>query len=438
MKNKKLWYLTKQSLNRKIKSKWFIIVNILLVALIVGIINIDSIISLFGGKFNETTQILVVDKTERSYDIFDNTLKETTKMFENSTKFKLNKYDGSEKEAKKEVKNNDKILIVLDNNEENYMSAKIVSNSYIDTILYQTIATSINSTKEVVALSLSNIDQNELAKVNTPISIEREYLDKNKNDLEENMNIIMSSVFPILILPFFMLSLFLVQMIGAEVNDEKTTRGMEIIISNVSPKTHFFSKIIAGNLFVFIQAIMLILACVIGLLVRNLIGTNSLANTSFIDLNSIMSALTNSGIIDKLNVVIPLTIILLVLSFLAYSLVAGILASMTTNIEDYQQIQTPIIVVSLVGYYLAMMAAVFNGSLFIRIMSYVPFISCLLSPALLIMGQISIIDVLISIGIMGITVFLLIKYGLRIYKVGILNYSSSKLWTKMLWAIKDK
>ena len=73
-------------------------------------------------------------------------------------------------------------------------------------------------------------------------------LDENKNDLEENMNIIMSSVFPILILPFFMLSLFLVQMIGAEVNDEKTTRGMEIIISNVSPKTHFFSKIIASIL----------------------------------------------------------------------------------------------------------------------------------------------------------------------------------------------
>ena len=53
----------------------------------------------------------------------------------------------------------------------------------------------------------------------------------------------MTSVFPSLILPFFMLTIFLVQMIGAEVNDEKTTRGMEIIISNVSPKTHFLQKL---------------------------------------------------------------------------------------------------------------------------------------------------------------------------------------------------
>ena len=438
MKNRKLWYLTKESLKRKTKSKWFVVVNVLLVILIVGLINLDSIINLFGGKFNEETEILVIDKTEKSYDILDQTLDNTKDMFGDTSKFKLVKYDKTEEEARKEVKEDDKILIILNNNAENYMDATVVSNSYIDTILYQTLASSINSTKEVVALSMSNIDENELAKVNTPIKIEREFLDENKNDAEENMNMIMSSVFPVLILPFFMLSLFLVQMIGAEVNDEKTTRGMEIIISNVSPKTHFFSKIIAGNLFVFIQAGIIFLAGVLGLVVRAMITPKSANLSGFIDFQGIISALTTSGIMDKLWIVIPLTLILLILSFLAYSLVAGILASMTTNIEDYQQIQTPIIIISLVGYYLAIMAAMFNGSIFIRIMSYIPFISSLLSPALLIMGQINIVDVLISIGIMGLTIFLLIKYGLKIYKVGILNYSSSKLWSKMFKAVKEK
>ncbi len=32
--------------------------------------------------------------------------------------------------------------------------------------------------------------------------------------------------------------------------------------------------------------------------------------------------------------------------------------------------------------------------------------------------------------------YLLIKYGLRVYKVGILNYSSDKLWSKMWKALK--
>ena len=34
--------------------------------------------------------------------------------------------------------------------------------------------------------------------------------------------------------------------------------------------------------------------------------------------------------------------------------------------------------------------------------------------------------------------YILIKYGLRIYKVGILNYSETNLWKKMFKAIKSK
>ena len=437
MKNK-LLYLTGQSLKKKIKSKWFLVVNILLVILIIGLINIDSVINAFGGKFNEEKEILVIDNTKTSYQILDNTLKENSKMVEDSSKYHLTNYEKSLKEAKEEVKKDDKILVILDEDKENYMNATIISNSYIDTLLYQILASSINSTKEVVALNKSSIDINELTNVNKPIEIKREFLDEEKNEAGENMEMIMSTVFPIVILPFFMLSIFLVQMIGAEVNDEKTTRGMEIIISNVSPKTHFFSKIIAGNAFVLIQGLILVLAFIIGLIVRGMIGAKSIVSAEIFDLSGLINALTNSGIMDKLGYIIPLTLILLLLGFLAYSLIAGILASMTTNIEDYQQIQTPIIIISLLAYYLSMMAAMFNGSIFIRLMSYIPLISCLLSPALLVMGQIGIIDVLISIGIMGFTIYLLIKYGLKIYKVGILNYSSSKLWKKMFKAIKEK
>ena len=35
-------------------------------------------------------------------------------------------------------------------------------------------------------------------------------------------------------------------------------------------------------------------------------------------------------------------------------------------------------------------------------------------------------------------IFLLYKYGLRVYKVGILNYSSSNLWKKIFNALKQR
>ena len=145
----------------------------------------------------------------------------------------------------------------------------------------------------------------------------------------------------------------------------------------------------------------------------------------------------NSGFGDKLIYILPLALILMLLTFLAYSLLAGILASMTTNTEDFQQLQTPIMIISLIGYYLAMMAGVFKGSLFIKIISFIPFISAILSPSLLVLGQIGILEIIISIIITIITIWLLIKYGLKIYKVGILNYSSKDLWKKMWKALKD-
>ena len=126
----------------------------------------------------------------------------------------------------------------------------------------------------------------------------------------------------------------------------------------------------------------------------------------------------------------------MILTFIGYALLAGILASMTTNTEDFQQLQMPIVILSLVGYYLAMMAGVFEGSIFIKIFAFVPFISAILAPSLLILGQIGVVEFVIAIILMIVTNYVLIKYGLRIYKVGILNYSSKNLWKKMFKALR--
>ena len=141
---------------------------------------------------------------------------------------------------------------------------------------------------------------------------------------------------------------------------------------------------------------------------------------------------------DSLSYLIPLILILMLVTMVGYSLLAGILSSMTTNTEDFQQIQSPIMIISLLGYYLAMMAGVFKGALFIKILGFFPFISAILAPSLLVLGQFTIIDFVIAIFVMIIVIYLLIKYGLKIYKVGILNYSSGGMFKKMYEALKAK
>lgn len=441
----KLNYLVGVSLKRKIKTKWFLIANIVLAIILVGIINIDSIITMFGGDFNEKTNVYVLDNTNKTYDIFISQFNNTNSLLTNSgeeSEYNIIKEERSLDELKNLINNDEKekdsIIIVFNDSETNYLDVSLITKEYIDLIDMQSLTTALNNTKTTIAIYNSNISEEELTAIYSPVNIERIYLDNDKTAQDENAKMIMTTVFPILILPFFMLIIYLVQMIGAEVNDEKQTRGMEIIISNVSPKTHFFSKVIAGNLFVLLQGALLFIYSFIGVLIRKIIGGNLINNGVTDQVKGVISTALNSNIGSQLKIVLPLTIILMLITFLAYSLLAGVLASMTTNTEDFQQLQTPIMVVLLLGYYTSMMAGMFEGSIFIKVLSFIPFVSAILSPSLLILGQIGIFEVIISIILMIIVIYLLIKYGLRIYKTGILNYSSKNLWKKMFKALKNK
>lgn len=428
--SKKFWFLTKQSLNKKIKSKWFIGVNILLLLVIVALINMNSIISFFGGDFNETTKVLVIDKTEMAYPVLKENIKEITKG-EEDTKIIVKETNKTEKELKKNIKDN-QVIIVFQNSEENYITAKVISKEKIDNTTYQYISQGLNATKTTVALAKTNTNPTLLAKLSSPMDTKRVVLNEKKS-VDENMEMVMGSLFPTLILPFFMLIIFLVQMIGGEICEEKTTRSMEIIISNVSPKVHLLSKVVASNFFIILQGLLLILYSVIGILIST---KGQLSIDTNVD--TLLTAAVDSGFINKVVTLLPAIIVMILLSFLAYSLIAGILASMTTNMEDFSQLQTPIMLVLLAGYYLAIMAGMFDGSLLIRVLSYIPFISCLLSPSLYILGQISMVDVIISIILLVITNLLMMKYGLKVYKVGILNYSNNKIWSKFAKALKSK
>ena len=434
----KLWFLTNYSLKKKLKNKWFLIANLFLLILIVGVINIDSIISFFGVYFNQKQEIVVIYHDGSAYEVFEKNMENTNSLLGIEKETVIEESQLTEEEEKELLKNNHKILIVFDSSEQDYLTAKVISQKYIDTLDYQTLVQAITGTKQEIAMSKTNIDLEELNKITSPVSIERLILDEGKNTEEENMSMIMSTVFPTVILPFFMLVIFLVQMIGAEINEEKSSRSMEIIISNVSPKTHFFSKILSSNFFVMIQGLLLFLYGAIGLITRNMMSTSNVTTQVTDSIGKIWQTLEASGFADKLIYVIPLTLVLMILSFLAYSLIAGILASMTVNIEDYQQIQTPIILICLAGYYLSIMAGMFDGSVFIKALSFVPFISCLLAPALLIIGQISIFEVIIAIVILALFDYFVLKYGLKIYKIGILNYSTDKMWSRLLKAAKSK
>ena len=423
---RKFFYLVKISFNKKIKSKWFIAVNVILAIAMFALFNLNSIITFFGGDFAKPLEILVYDKSDISYNYLKSNL---TTLASNLDENKL--IVKQVKESKKKLKD-DEILINL-NLDDKLLSAIVTSERKIDQDIYQIIYQGLNSTKQQVLIEKLNLDGNTLAMLSNSINIERIVL-SDKNSQDENMSMLMSTVFPSLILPFFMLIVFLVQMVGGEICEEKTTKSMEIIISNVSPKTHLLSKIVANNLFVLLQGILFFLYGLVSYFISSRNGSLNIPS----EITNIWNGLVATGLMKNIIAFIPFLLILIILSFLAYSFLAGILASMTTNIEDFQQLQAPIVFILLAGYYLAIMAGIFQGSIFLKIASYIPLISCLLSPTLFIMGEVTMVDVTISIVLLIAFLYLIINYGMKVYKVGILNYSNEKVWTRFIKAFKKE
>ena len=421
---KKFFYLMKISFNKKLKSKWFIAVNIILALSLFALLNLNSIITFFGGEFDKPLKVLVYDKTNISYSYLENNISALTSNLEDK-KLVVKSVSNEKKKLK-----DDEILISL-NLDDNLLKAKVTSDKKIDSTIYQVLYQGLNATKQQVLMERLNLDTNTLALLSSNIDIERVVLSDKKSQ-DENMSLVMSTVFPSLILPFFMLIIFLVQMVGGEICEEKTTKSMEIIISNVSPKVHLLAKIVANNLFVILQALLLFIYGLIAFFISSRNGSLNIPS----EITSIWDSLSATGLISNIISLLPLLLVLIILSFLAYSLLAGILASMTTNIEDFQQLQAPIVFILLAGYYLAIMAGMFQGSAFLKIASYIPLISCLLAPTLYIMGEISLLDILIAIILLIGLLYLLINYGMKIYKVGILNYSNEKVWTRFVKAFR--
>lgn len=428
----KLGFLTKYSLGKKIKSKWFIVVNIIILLVISALINMDSIIKLFGGDFNNNEEILVIDNIG-VIDTFKNVYEINNKYLKSETKYSIEEYKEGYDSAIEEIKDTDKILIVIDKDETNHITSKLITNSSMDTITYTIISNTLDSVKREEVLKSYNITNEMYEKIESKVEVERIILDSENTD----DNMLTNLVVTIITMPFFFLTVYLVQMIGAEINEEKSTKSMEIIISNVSAKTHFISKIISSNVFVLIQGALLLIYCIIGIIIRYFIN-GSIINSLPVELTTLGSTLSSSGIMDNIKIALPLMLLLLIITLFAYSIVSGVLASVTTNMEDYQQIQTPIVLILLAGFYLSSLASIFKGSIFIKVASYLPFISSLLAPTMYALGEFSLFDMLISILLMVVTILLLMKYGFRIYKVGILNYSDNNLWKKIFKSMKGE
>ena len=171
---RKFFYLVKLSFNKKLKSKWFIAVNIILALSLFALFNLNSIITFFGGEFDKPLKVLVYDKTNISYPYLKNNIDSLTSELEDK-KIVVKSVSNENKKIK-----DDEILISL-NLDDNLLKAKVTSDKKIDSSVYQVIYQGLNATKQQVLMERLNLDTNTLALLSTNIDIDRVVLSDKKS-----------------------------------------------------------------------------------------------------------------------------------------------------------------------------------------------------------------------------------------------------------------
>ena len=428
------------SLKKKIKSKWFLGINIFIFLIMLLTINVNTIINMFGGDYKEEKVIEVIDNLN-IYDELSKHIKESSKY--SATPIRVELYSGSKDELIKNVKDNkNNIGLVIEDDYENYIKASIYSNDRVSSAITNPISGALNNIRYEIAMNRLGLSDDIISKLNAGVNIDTimviEQSESNNTSKKNNSNNSIVGVVAVIIftMPFFFIITTLVQMIGAEINEEKSTKAMEVIIGNVSPKNHLIAKIISCTTFTILQILLLIIYVFIGITIRNKTGVQIDTEANRL-MNEVIKSMIDPKIVELMIKIIPLLIIFLIFTLITYALLAGVLASMTTNIDDFQQLQTPIMLTISIGFYLSILASIFEGAKLIKFMSYIPLVSFMLSPSLYMLGQINIISVIIAVILQIIFTILVYKYGLKIYKVGILNYSGDHLWRKIFRAMKD-
>ena len=91
MKNK-FKFLTRDSLKKKICTKSFKIINIIICLITICLINLDSIVKFFGGDFEEQINVYIVDEVG-IYDDLEETMKSGYKDILDNYNAKISKED---------------------------------------------------------------------------------------------------------------------------------------------------------------------------------------------------------------------------------------------------------------------------------------------------------------------------------------------------------
>ncbi|PTE86895.1 ABC transporter permease [Staphylococcus equorum] len=383
----------------KVKTKSFVIFTAIVILLMVGAANINKIIDLFDDG---PDKVGVVSSNDEIYKV----IKSQGDQLDEGADFK----QLSEKQAKSQVKNEklDKAYVIK-LSEDQKLSGKILSKDTVSEQDKQKLKATLSTVQTQFVAANLNLSQDELKQLQSQSEVTSEVLADNANN--SNLNEAQKGFNTMIVYAGVMLIFFIVfnyaSQVAMEIATEKTSRVIEMIITSVSPVTHILAKMAGVVSVALTQISIFIVAGIICFLVFDI---GDMLKGFDIEPNELTVQLIVVGIIS------------MIIGILSYIILASILGSITARIEDINQSLMPMTLISMIAFYISFFSIMNTDTLLVKITSFIP----LLSPFVMFVRastpDVAIWEIILSMVISIITIFILLWVAVRSYKDTILSF----------------
>jgi ABC-2 type transport system permease protein len=401
----KFWVLVSQTYKSKIKSKAFAWTTLLTILIMFAGVTLPDLLN----KLNESediTSIAVVGTTSEVKESLEANLKGISVEAVNK------------KEEAEDLLHSEKVSGYLEmNDDRNILKTK----NPVNPENVQMVAQALQISQVQMVSSTLNVSGTEIQSALTSVPLETEVINNTKKSLsEKEQNAAENMAIGILFLLYTFVTLY-GMMIAMEIAKEKGSRIMEVIISSSSATAHFFGKLIGVFL---ISLTQLGLFGLLGFLIIKYFGSDEVRNLIMETVQSISLSVWIYALVFS------------ILGYLFYGVLAAFIGSLVSKVEDINNYMSPISYVLMIALLGALVGISSPSSILITIGSYIPFFTPMLMFIRISLLEISNVEIILSLLLLGGSVIALMALCVRFYQGSVLLYSSQSLFKSIKSAWK--
>ena len=425
MNTRKVKEIIKFNVEKNIQNKWFVILNVVMFIIIFVAINWQNITSFLKDNDinisgNDETIIQIIDKDNIFYKDF---LNECSSM-QNIKTEEINENSYSTEN----IPEDNVVLVEVSKNANKVISAKIISREGIDEELYNLIYNGLANSRSKVFAQENNISIEKLNILNEEVNIDRQMLgvDAENSDSKEKIKVIS-------IVVVYMVLIIVLSRIANEIAQEKVSKSIEYVLTSVSEKEYLLAKVFSSTITILIQMLYTFVYYIVANMISNLATINSIEAVNTFSVEAIDSSIV--------GYVIAMCAYLLFTVFLT-TLIQAALSSKTTSVAEAGNTTTLLLMVIFTLYFISIGAInpYTKVTTFMYIISCLPIVSTFFIPAMIIIGQATTVQIIVSFVLLIASVPIIFNICSKYFKNGILDYvpNKKKIFRKKEMGIKEK